>query len=264
MRVRFLVGARLVLGLVVGAVAVLGGGSAASANPAVVKQKAVKFAKSGWVDLIEVADGTFSGIRGLGQYKDKATGDDYVWDINGGFVRRYSNSAAYEGRGRGAVIGQGQARKIAQEWLDRVYEGASPEAMKVTCTLREEGDEGFAEWEVDFRHVVGDVPTFDHLTVVLDAVTGQTLFVEQEYGVLTEDTTPKVARERAVAVAAELLRLPESCCTTAHLEVVRRVDGEQILVWVCRFVTGDAEFGGTAEVVVDAHTGAVVDYGKSW
>jgi hypothetical protein len=295
MKLRIGYGAGLAVALVTSAALALAGGSLVAAKPGEVaevptaeapsgaaigplteaelrkaKASAAAFTDGAAVDLAEVTGSAIAGKRNLRQYEDRKTGDGFLVDRAGGFVSYYTKASTFEKdlknkTGTGTMpISAAEAHKISEKWAKRCYAGGSLDGMtaKEDLVTRSADD---AEWRVEFRRASGGVPTFDHITVVLDDVTGDVMCVEQDWAALTESVEPTVGRSDAISIAAKQLALPERCCVAAVLEVVRMPpDDEQRLVWRVTFKTGDSEFGGEGMAAVDAHDGGVLLSGTTW
>ncbi|MDI6713298.1 MAG: hypothetical protein QMD96_08680 [Anaerosomatales bacterium] len=241
------------------------GADAAGAASARVQSAAAKMCGRPDPQIKFVPDAVFSGVPGLSQWIDADTGEEFVWDASGGWIRRYANPSAYAPTVEGGDIGEQRARSIADAWARRCFDPASLRSMRVTCDRREVGtDPVNVEYRVEYRRFLGDVSTFVHVAVVVNGATGAVMSVEQEQGPIAVSISPEVSQDEARVRAAELMGVPENACTSCVLEVLRYAGGVQRLAWVAKIHTGDAQFGGDALVIIDADTGAVLDSGKSW
>lgn len=240
------------------------GADAAGAANARVQSAAAKMCGRPDPQVKFVPDAALSGVPGLSQWVDAETGEEFVWDASGGWIRRYANPSAYA-PAAGVDIGEQRARSIADVWARRCFDSAALRSMKVTCDRREMGtDPVNVEYRVEYRKFLGDVSTFVHVAVVVNGATGAVMCVEQEQGPIAVPISPEVSQDEARTRAADAIGVSESACKSCALEVLRYAGGVQRLAWVVEIHTGDAQFGGDALVIIDADSGAVLDSGKSW
>lgn len=232
-----------------------------------VEAKAARFAAHRAVKLERNTDSAFNDLPGTAVFTDSQTGDEYVWDENGQYVRRYARMSGYEGK-KGAVneLNKSEILGLATAVATDCYAGGSLDGMQLDYKRVVEAGktEKRVQATVTFTRYVGKVPTFDEVAVQIDACAGDVMSVEQQTGEITVSAVPDLSASEALDVAAKAVEVPRSCCKASELRIVRDVDGTQYLAWVVSIRTGDAGFGASALAVVDAHTGAVLDSGKSW
>lgn len=241
------------------------GTDAAGAASARVQSAAAKVCGRPDPQIKFVPGAVFSGVPGLSQWIDVDTGEEFVWDASGGWIRRYANPSAYAPTAEGGDIGEQRARSIADAWARRCFDPASLRSMRVTCDRREMGtDPVNVEYRVEYRRFLGDVSTFVHVAIVVNGATGAVMSVDQEQGPVAVSISPEVSQDEARTRAADAIGVPKNACRSCVLEVLRYAGGVQRLAWVVGIHTGDAQFGGDALVIIDADTGAVLDSGKSW
>jgi hypothetical protein len=249
-------------------VAVLGAQAAlaeASSSAERVGSEAMRLTGARAVQLRPVADGVFSGVDGLSEWVDARTGDEYVWNRSGQYIFRYANPRAYAPQAGSSDIGESRARAIAATWAKRAYAGGSLEGMSVSCARKEEGtDPVMVEYLVEYRRYAGAVRTFDHIAIRVNGSSGAVMSVEQDCGAIAVSVSPRLDSDEARSIAARELGVAVHSCSACNLEVVKSPEGTQYLAWVVQVRTGDEEVGGEGVVVVDAHSGKVLDSGKSW
>jgi hypothetical protein len=254
--------------LVLSVTAVLGARLAlaeASSSAERIGSEAMRLTGARFVQLRPVADGVFSGVDGLSEWVDARTGDEYVWSGNGGYFFRYASPQAYASQAGSSDIGESRAKAIAAAWAKWAYAGGSLAGMSVSCTRKEEGtDPVTVEYLVEYRRYAGTVRTFDHIAIRVNGSSGAVMSVEQDCGAIAVSLSPRIDSDEARSIAARELGVPVHSCSACNLEVVKSPEGTQHLAWVVQVRTGDAEVSGDGTVVVDAHSGDVLDSGKSW
>jgi hypothetical protein len=255
--------------LSVTALAGLAASATAAKGPDVAKlsQKAAKFAARGKVGLKADVENPFNNLPGVMAFKDEVTGDEYVWDSKGDFIRRYARMSGYAGRpGAESELSKNDVVRLAESVARDCYAGTSIDGMRMMWDRKVEAKntERRVEYTVTFTRFAGDVPTFDSIAVQIDACTGDVMSVEQQAGPITVSAVPDVSKQQAVDTAVSETGAPKSRCKDPRLQIVRTGSGEQMLIWIVDIHTGDAQTGGDATVVIDAHSGTVVDSGASW
>jgi hypothetical protein len=99
--------------------------------------------------------------------------------------------------------------------------------------------------------------------VKLNAVTGAIRAFNTDGTRTSVSLEPKVPKDDALSVAAQVLGMPIHVVEETELAVFRPVDAAQRLVWNIRLRTGDEHLGAIGVATIDAHTGEVVESGVS-
>jgi hypothetical protein len=198
---------------------------------------------------------------------DTSTGDLYATDQRGVVKEFIDRNASTANAGTGNLDDNTLIAR-ARAFAAKHFPASEIASMAATVHRRNDGIErdGTKHWvvEVDLRKLLNGVPTFAHVTCLMNPATGAVVGVTHDGGSTSVSTIPSFAANAAVSLVAGHAQMIVHTLVRCELDVVRDFKTNQPrLVWQIEMHTGDSHFGSTAWGTVDACTGELMQFNES-